>query len=82
MKCKTIAMCRSDIGGVSNMLKNKEEGFDYQTDAPYMLVYYVCGIFENEEFGFQKEAREHALKTHEREENLGRRLDIYKDVIC
>ena len=38
----------SDVGGVSDMLKHKEEGFVYQTDAPYMLAHYVCEIFENE----------------------------------
>jgi glycosyltransferase involved in cell wall biosynthesis len=27
----------SDVGGVSDMIKHREEGFVYQTDAPYML---------------------------------------------
>lgn len=37
----------SDVGGVPDMLKHKEEGFLYQADAPYMLAHYVCEIFKN-----------------------------------
>ena len=31
----------SDVGGVKNLVKHEEEGYVYQTDAPYMLAYYV-----------------------------------------
>lgn len=74
----------SDVGGVSDMLKHKEEGFVYQTDAPYMLAHYVCEIFENEDLAlkFSKNAREHALKTHDRDENTRRLIEIYRDIIC
>lgn len=72
----------SDVGGVSDLLKHREEGFVYQADAPYMLAYYVCEIFGNEElaFEFSKNAREHALKTHNREENLKTIINIYKNM--
>ena len=73
----------SDVGGVSDMLKHKEEGFVYQTDAPYMLAHYVCEIFENEDLAlkFSKNAREHALTTHDRDANTRRLIEIYRDVI-
>lgn len=73
----------SDVGGVSDMLKHKEEGFLYQADAPYMLAYYVNKISGNEELAlkFTKNAREHALKTHDREENTKRLIDIYDEII-
>jgi glycosyltransferase involved in cell wall biosynthesis len=72
----------SDVGGVSDMLTHKEEGFIYQSDAPYMLAYYICEIFNNNELAikFSKGAREHALKTHDKEENLKKLLNIYKEI--
>ena len=36
-----IPCISSDVGGVKNLLKHEEEGYVYQTDAPYMLAYYV-----------------------------------------
>lgn len=73
----------SDVGGVSDMLKHKDEGFVYQTDAPYMLAHYVCEIFENEDLAlkFSKNAREHASKTHDKNENTRRLIEIYRDVL-
>lgn len=73
----------SDVGGVPDMIKHKEEGFVYQADAPYMLAYYVCEIFDNKEVAikFSKNAREHALKTHDREENLNQLIKIYNVIL-
>lgn len=73
----------SDVGGIPDMLKDKEEGFLYQHDAPYMLAHYVCEVFENEDLAlkFSKNAREHALKTHDRDENTARLIEIYRDVL-
>ena len=36
----------SYVGGVSDMLRQNEEGFIYQADAPYMMAYYICEILE------------------------------------
>ena len=73
----------SSVGGNSDMLRHKDEGFVYQIDAPYMLAHYVCEIFENEDLAlkFSKNAREHALKTHDRENNTRRLIEIYRDVM-
>jgi len=72
----------SDVGGVTDLLVNKEEGFVYQHDATYMLAHYVCEIFENNNLAqkFSKNAREHALKTHNREENINTLLNIYNKI--
>lgn len=72
----------SDVGGVSDMLKHKEEGFVYQADASYMLAYYICEIFENTELTLKvsKNARVHALITHDKKENLNRHMFIYNEV--
>jgi len=73
----------SDVGGIADLLKHREEGFVYQADAPYMLAHYVCEIFENDKLAlqFSKKAREHAMKTHDREKNTNRMIDIYKNII-
>ena len=73
----------SDVGGISDMLKNKEEGFVYPADAPYMLAYYICEIFENKGLAlrFSRLARERALKTHDKKLNLIRLLEIYNEII-
>ncbi len=73
----------SDVGGVSDMLKHKDEGFVYQVDATYMLAHYVCEIFENEDLALtmSKKAREHALRTHDREQNTKRLIEIYHKIL-
>ena len=73
----------SDVGGISDMLKHKEEGFLYQADAFYMLAYYVCKIFQNEEIvkRITKNARMHALETHNREINTKTLINIYSNII-
>jgi glycosyltransferase involved in cell wall biosynthesis len=73
----------SYVGGIPDMLKDKEEGFLYQHDAPYMLAHYICEIFENEDLAlkFSHNARQRALKTHDRDENTRRLIEIYSDVL-
>ena len=69
----------SDVGGVADLLRHREEGFVYQTDAPYMLAHYVSEIFANNELtlGFSKKAREHAMNTHNRKKNMEDIIKIY-----
>lgn len=73
----------SNVGGVPDMLKHKEEGFVYQADAPYMLAHYVCEIFESEKLAVSMsiKAREQALKTHDRLQNTTRLTEIYKRIL-
>lgn len=73
----------SDVGGVADMLKHRVEGFVYQSDAPYMLAYYICKIFVNDVIAlrFSEKAREHALRTHDKKENLNVLLGIYETII-
>ena len=53
--------------GLKNMIKHEEEGFIYQTDAPYMIAYYVDKIFSMKADAtlIGAKAREHALQTHD-----------------
>ena len=71
------------VGGVGNMLKDGEEGFVYQHDAPYMLAFYVMKIFEmcdndDKRLGEITEAAvKHAKLLFDRESNAKRMIDIY-----
>lgn len=73
----------SYVGGVTDRIEFGKDGFLYQHDAPYMLAHYVCEIFDNEDVAlrFSKKAREHALKTHNKETNTQRIVEIYKKII-
>lgn len=72
----------SDVGGVKNLLNHGKEGYIYQWDAPYMLAYYVCKVFEDEDRAVKmgKCARSRALVTHDREKNLEDMLQIYEKI--
>jgi glycosyltransferase involved in cell wall biosynthesis len=73
----------SDVGGVKNMLEHNVEGFIYQADAPYMLAHYVCEIFKSPELAnrFSLKSKEHAMRTHNREENIEQLFSIYNNII-
>lgn len=72
----------SDVGGVPDMLRHKEEGFVFQSDAPYMLAYYVSEIFGNKDLAlqFSKNSRIRGLQTHNKEVNNNRLIEIYKRI--
>lgn len=72
----------SDVGGVSDMMQHKKEGFVYQSDASYMLAHYVCKIFEDKNLAKQvsKKAVKHAKVTHDRQTNTNRLVEVYWDI--
>ena len=72
----------SYVGGVGDMIEHKKEGFVYQSDAPYMLAYYICEIFENNDKAiiFSKNARERARITHNKKDNVNQMVRIYNDI--
>ena len=72
----------SDVGGVKNLMTHEKEGFIYQADAPYMLSYYIQKIFEDDKLSldFSNNAKLHANKTHNPDENFKQLLNIYKDI--
>lgn len=72
----------SYVGGIPDLLIDKEEGFLYQADAPYMLAHYISEIFSNNflALNMSKRAREKAVITHNRENNTKRLIQIYKQI--
>lgn len=73
----------SYVGGVIDRINHGDDGFTYQHDAPYMLAYYVCEIFENKDLAlkFSKRARKQAMKIHDMEVNTNKLIEIYKKII-
>ena len=70
----------ADVGGVSDMLTHREEGFVYQSAAPYMLAHYITEIFDEDGSFAEKmgaKASKHAQFTHNASENLNVLKDIY-----
>lgn len=72
----------ADVGGVTTMMKHDEEGFVYQSTAPYMLAHYIETVFTMgaDAAAMGQAARSHALKTHDPETNLRDLLNIYEEI--
>ena len=77
-----VPIVASNVGGTSDMLRDRIDGFLYQYDASYMLAGYVDRIFSNESLAkqFSKSAREHAMLTHNRERNYQDLIHIYEEI--
>lgn len=72
----------ADVGGVTNLMTHREEGYVYQPAAAYMLAFYIKQIFAmgDEAKMLGEAARIHARKTHDPERNLNDLLNIYKEL--
>lgn len=73
----------SYVGGVIDRIDHGFDGFLYQHDAPYMLAHYVCEIFANDQLALKlsANARQRALKTHDKVTNTNRLLQIYNEIL-
>ena len=74
----------SDVGGTSSMMVHNVDGFIYQSNAPYMLAYYICKVFfmSKEELEvMSKSARIHALANHSKTDILMAELLLYRNVV-
>lgn len=72
----------SYVGGTKNLLTDEKEGFLYQSDAPYMLAYYIGKVFDMKDGAkhIGQNAYEHAMKTHDPLINKETLLNVYKDI--
>lgn len=78
-----VPVVASYVGGTSNILEDKKEGFLYQHNAPYMLSHYICTLFENDDIAefFSKEAKKRARMTHSMDINNARMIEIYNEIV-
>ena len=72
----------ADVGGVSTLLKNEEEGLVVPSGQVRLLADSICRIFamEAEAERMGRAARDHALRTHDPEKNLETLLGIYREL--
>lgn len=73
----------SDVGGTSNLLVHRDEGFLYQHNEPYILAYYIKQIFANRKLAekISAQARQHALINYNREHNKENIIKVYQTII-
>lgn len=73
----------SNVGGISNLIKHKEDGYLYPFNEPYMLAYYVDEIFQIKERAAElgQKARENILKLVDPKTNAARNLEVYKKLM-
>jgi len=81
-KIMGVPSVASYVGGVTDRIEHGRDGFFYQYDAPYMLAYYVCKIFENEDLAisFSEKAKINAQKTNDIKINIQTLKKIYKKI--
>lgn len=72
----------SDVGGVKNLISHMSEGYIYQSDAPYMLAYYIMEVFkEGDKIEIMSNrARLHARHTHDRDVNTKQIMHVYTKI--
>lgn len=73
----------SNVGGTSDMLEDKFEGFLYPYTETAMLAYYVLQILNNDSLAEKlgKNARKKAMITHDRKINTDKLIKIYSEII-
>lgn len=74
----------SRVGGVHNLMEHGKDGYLYPADETYMLSYYICDVFRNNERAqrYGENARMKAMKTHDPEKNRNDLIDIYERIKC
>ncbi|MCC8147303.1 MAG: glycosyltransferase family 4 protein [Bacteroidales bacterium] len=70
-------------GGVPSMVEDSTEALLYRADDPVMLAWQIKQVFDNPEAATEraKNAKEHAMKTHDAGRNRKIMLDIYHDIV-
>lgn len=73
----------SYVGGISNRIEHKKDGFLYPYTEPAMLAEYISRIFNDDNLAIElgENARKTAISRHDREKNCERTIEIYKEII-
>ena len=69
----------SNVGGTSDLLIDKNEGYLYPFGDYGLMAYYISKIFDNDELAnnIGKNAKKHATITHDINKNTNDMLEIY-----
>lgn len=77
-----VPVISSFVGGVVNLITHRENGLYYQSDAPYMLAFYIKCVFDSDELAIKlsKNSIKTARKRHDPEKNIEELLNIYLEI--
>lgn len=76
-----VPLVASYVGGMNNLIPNKQCGRLYRCEEYEMLAWHVCNLFETSSTFDNTEMRELARRRHDPVINAKRTIDIYKDII-
>ena len=73
----------SNVGGTNSMVLDKKEALLYPYSEYAMLYFFIKKVFEDDDLAIKlgKNAREHALLTHNKEKNVEQMIKIYEEII-
>ncbi|SFV89952.1 Glycosyl transferase, group 1 family protein [hydrothermal vent metagenome] len=73
----------SYVGGAPDMATDAKEALFYRDDDPQLLAYRIKQVFDDDALALHLSANasRRAHKTHDRDENLQRMIDIYQTVL-
>lgn len=72
----------SFVGGTPDLIEDRDSGFLFPFDAPYLLADGVQQVFDNDELAMRlsTNARQVAAARHDREHNMKDLMAIYRDL--
>lgn len=75
----SVASC---VGGLQEMIDHGKDGFLYPFDEPYILAYYICRIFGDDELAekFSALGHNHASASFSRDGNTEKLLAMYRTI--
>ena len=78
-----VPIVSSFVGGCTSLVEHGVNGLLYQADAPYMLAYYICEIFQNKDFAksIGKKEVEKARMLYDKEIIVENILQTYKEML-
>lgn len=73
----------ADVGGINSMLNHKTEGLLYQSNAPYMLAYYIKKLFSDDTLcnAFSRAAEKRARETFDIDNNVEDYMNVYRTLL-
>lgn len=78
-----VPIVSSFVGGCTSLVEHGVNGLLYQADAPYMLAYYICKIFDDKDFASSISRKEagRASVLYEKETIAYNILQAYKKML-
>lgn len=78
-----VPIVSSFVGGCTSLVEHGVNGLLYQADAPYMLAYYICKIFEDKDIASSigRKEVEKACALYEKEKIVDSILQTYKEML-